>query len=492
MTNPRGHDAGCCRREHARWAAVSHAVVLLAFLAGHDSPARADSLERRGAIPIVSVEGAVKYLGVWIWDKETRDKQICHLWRQFEIPKGAEVLRAQLRITADNAFTAYLDGRELGRGSDWRTLSAYDLTWLLSPGPHVLAVEGFNDVDKAGVIVGFRAEMADGRHIDVRSDEKWLVAPVSEQDWLTLRRAPDTWPHATVVGVLGQAPWWKKPTQFVNVPPIYPVTVYFWERGWFQIMLLAVCGLAALACVWLMIQLAGQARAQRLLHLERVRIARDIHDDLGARLTQLLLTGEEAQRQPPGAPDTGAQFDQMCNGARGVLNAIDEVVWIVNAQRDTLSESVIYICKYAEAFLRAAAVRCRFDVPGDLPDISLDLPCRRNLLLTVKECLSNAVKHSGATEVSIRFDLQGPALAVVVEDNGSGFEPGQASGARHGLRNMIGRMKDVGGDCRVDSARGRGCRVAFTVPLPSARTRPWGLKWPFGRLRHASGPDTPE
>src|ERR1017187_3644743 len=125
--------------------------------------------------PVATVHDATNYLGAWIWDRDTRDKQTCRFWKKFDIPKGSRVVNAQLRIAADNAYTLFLDGRELGRGSDWRTVSVYDLSWLLVPGPHVFAVEGFNDNDKAGVILGFHASLANGQSVDVASDTSWRV-----------------------------------------------------------------------------------------------------------------------------------------------------------------------------------------------------------------------------------------------------------------------------------------------------------------------------
>ena len=435
--------------------------------------AHATEPEKFAANPVTSFSESTNYLGVWIWDRETRDKQTCRFWRRFDIPKGTQVVTAQLRIAADNAYTLFLDGRELGRGSDWRTLSVYDLTWLLSPGPHVLAVEGFNDVDKAGVILGFHADLANGQSVDVASDKSWRVAPSDESHWQTRRHAPDNWPPVTIVGALGVKPWWSIPTAFVNLPPFLPLSVHFWETGWFQIGLLAACGLAGLTSLYLTMQLAVQSKAHRLLRLERVRIARDIHDDLGTRLTQLLLTGEEAQSKLPAESETRDQFGQMCDTARNVLGAIDEVVWVVNSQRDTLGDFVIYVCKYAESFLRPALVRCRFDIQRELPDISLDMPFRRNLLLAVKEALSNAVKHSGANEVAVCIRMQGQALIAIVEDNGCGFDAGKIDTARHGLKNMTTRMNDLGGHCRVQSSPGTGCRIEFEIPLPSTRLQPW-------------------
>src|ERR1700722_19085833 len=106
-------------------------------------------------------------LGSWIWVQETHDKQTCRLWKSFEIPKSALVAQARLLITADNEYRLFLDGREVGHGSDWRSLTEYDLTWLLAPGTHVLAVEGFNDQDQAGVILGMRIEMEDGQIMEI-------------------------------------------------------------------------------------------------------------------------------------------------------------------------------------------------------------------------------------------------------------------------------------------------------------------------------------
>ncbi len=444
--------------------------------------------ERNADGPVTTRRNATNYLGQWIWAKETRDKQTCRFWKQFDIPKKTQVARAQLRITADDAYTVFLDGRELGRGSDWFSVSVYDLTWLLPPGPHVLAVECFNDLSIAGLILGFHASLANGQSVDIASDKSWRIVPNSESHWQTRRHASDNWPSATIVGSIGQKPRWKEPQQFVNLPVSLPLSVHFWETGWFQIALLASCALAGLTSLYLMMQLAVQSKAHRLLRLERARIARDIHDDLGARLTQLLLTGEEAQTKLAAESETRGQLCQICDNTRDVLGAIDEVVWVVNSQRDTLADFVIYVCKYAESFLRSASVRCRFDIQRALPDTSLDLPLRRNLLLAIKEALSNAVKHAGASEVTVRLHLQGRALITMVEDNGRGFDAARINTVRHGLKNMMAHMNDLGGLCRVHSSPGAGCRIEFEIPLPSTRWHPWRL---FRRGLTASRPAVP-
>ncbi len=426
-------------------------------------------------------------VGSWIWDTTTRDKQTCRFWRAFEIPHST-VAHAQLQLTVDNGYRLFLDGREIGRGSDWKTLTVYDLTWVLKPGRHVLAVEAFNDRLEGGLIMGLRVELVNQNVIEVKSDENWLVVPLTASGWEDRKEPGADWHHAKVVGNVGSPPW----TPWPFGPPINlavrPWIVYFWQTGWFQIALLVTCGVAVLVCLQLMTRLAVQSRSQRLLQLERARIARDIHDDLGARLTQMVLLGEVARSELPAGSEARTQIDQVCDRARDLSHAMDEVVWAVNSRRDTLRDFVSYVCKYAQLFLASTPIRCRLDVEANIPATPFDLPVRRNLFLAVKEGLNNAAKHSGANELFLRIHRRSRGLSVVVEDNGRGFEPALIDWQRNGMTNMLQRMNEVGGECRVASAPGSGCSLEFTVPLAvESRLSRWFKR----RRRSAADADLP-
>ena len=438
--------------------------------AGETSTNTADSL----------LADATNHLGQWIWDTNTLDKQTCRFWKSFEIPRDAKISRATLRITVDNGYTLFLDGQEIGRGSDWRTVTEYDVTWLLNPGRHILAIEGFNDRLQAGLIFGLDIELMDENRstMDVVSDDTWFVVPVAQRSWINRKTAPPDWHRAIVVGTIGKPPWQPWPFGLSTEPPLQPLIVHFWQAGWFQLSLLSVSALALLVCVWLMTQMAAQSKAQRFLQVERARIARDIHDDLGAQLTQLLLLGEVAQREQPADAAACAQFNQICERARELSHALDEVVWAVNSRRDTLRDFVNYVCKYALIYLDPTPIRCRLDVEPEIPPDAFDLPVRRNLLLAVKEALNNAVKHSEAGELFLRICRKNQKLVVVVEDNGRGFDPALAGAEGNGMTNMFQRMNEVGGDCHVESQPGGGCRVVFTVPLARARRRAWFRRRP--------------
>lgn len=413
-------------------------------------------------------------VGAWIWSPETHDKQTCRFWRVFDIPRGATVTRAKIHIGVDNGYRLMLDGRELGAGSDWRSITEYDISLLLNPGRHVLAVEAFNDNREAGMLFGLIVELTDGRMIQIPSDTRWRVAPAGEHAWQRKKEVSPEWANTVVVSeFLAREGHWhqRRPTMTVKVPVLRPMETHFWQRGWFQATLwISVC-ITGFMYLRVLAKLTVQSKAQAMLHTERVRIARDIHDELGARLTELALEGEVAQTELPAESAVRRRLEALCEKARAVSSALDEVVWMVNSRRDTLRDFANFACKHAQRFLSQTPIRCRLDVESDLPEMLFELPVRRNLLLGVKEALNNAVKYSHATEVLLSIHRRGQALLVVVEDNGEGFEVDRADSSRNGLINMAERMAEVGGECRIIARPGSGCRVEFQVPLPKPHKR---------------------
>jgi hypothetical protein len=149
---------------------MSRLILLALFLApaaplrGADIPEGTSSSNPEISVPYDSPTNG---LGSWIWASNTYDGQICQLWRKFEIPEGSAVTNARLAMTVDNEFMLYLDGRELGRGAEWRELFVFDLAPLLNPGKHVLAVRAYNSFSYAGMIFGMHIKLANGQAVDV-------------------------------------------------------------------------------------------------------------------------------------------------------------------------------------------------------------------------------------------------------------------------------------------------------------------------------------
>jgi len=403
-------------------------------------------------------------IGDWIWTTNVTDRQSCRVWRAFDVPKNSQVVRAELRMTADNSYTAYLDGQEIGRGGDANSLAEYDLTWLMSPGRHVLAVEAFNDTLDAGVMFGLRVKLANGNKVEVFSGPSCRIAPANDRNWRTRKMAEASWLSAQVVGYAGKA-WWQNPYKIIQVPPLKPPVVHFWQQGWVLASLLTACLTVLVLWVRQGLRLALQDRAQNLLERERARIARDMHDDLGSGLTQLTLLGELVLRESPREGDTRSRLNELCAKARALLRSMDEIVWAVNPRRDTVKDFAAFVSEHAQDFLASTAMRCRQEVDEELPAIPLDLPQRRNLLLAVKEAIRNAARHSGADEVYLRLQVVDKCLKVVIEDNGRGFLPAENPAARNGMANMKQRLADIGGTFTLVSAPGKGCCITFLLPL---------------------------
>ncbi len=209
---------------------------------------------------------------------------------------------------------------------------------------------------------------------------------------------------------------------------------------------------------------------QNAIERDRARIARDIHDDVGAGLTQITLLTELARREPEQMP---ANLQRISDSARKITKSMDEIVWAVDPQHDTLDGLLDYASAYAEDFLRVANVRFRTDLPVTLPVARVDAERRYNLFLAFKEVLNNIVKHAKATEVWLRLRVGPQEFTLIIEDNGRGLAASSgdttvgadrlASGS--GLGNLEKRLATVGGRCDIHSAAGQGTRVELTVAL---------------------------
>ena len=246
----------------------------------------------------------------------------------------------------------------------------------------------------------------------------------------------------------------------------------FWRTWWF----LTLSGLAALGIIVgtvhfistqkLQRQLA-QLKQQESLERERSRIARDLHDQLGANLTRVSLLGElvESDKHEPAEVEQHAR--QISKTASETQHALDEIVWAANPANDTLEGLVNYVCKYAQEFLTTAGLRCRLDVPTDLPGTAIAPEFRHNVFLVAKESVNNVVKHAQASSVRLQIRLEAGVLVMEVQDDGRG--PAEAATAtergRNGLRNMSRRMEDVGGNFSISAAEQGGTIVRLTAPL---------------------------
>jgi signal transduction histidine kinase len=210
-----------------------------------------------------------------------------------------------------------------------------------------------------------------------------------------------------------------------------------------------------------------QTRLQHLVEKERTRIARDLHDDLGSRVTRVVLLLDELalQNNLPMA-EAPEHPTAISAAAREIIQSLDETVWAVNPRNDTLPHLFNYLSDFAVKFLRAANVRCRLDFPIHPPDRVISTEERHNLFLAVKEALNNAVRHAHATEVQLRAAVNEETLVLTIEDDGCGFQSITANPSADGLRNMRQRMEEIGGQFDLASQPKTGTQVTLTFFWP--------------------------
>lgn len=209
-------------------------------------------------------------------------------------------------------------------------------------------------------------------------------------------------------------------------------------------------------------QLAEQHRA---IDQERTRVAQDLHDELGAGLTEVSILGSLAKTQavPPEAKER--YVDQLTNVARSLVTTLDEIVWAVNPHYDSVASLATYYSLFAQRFLNVAGIACRLQVAETIPEHPLDSKIRHGIFRAFKEALNNVVKHSGATEVRLAIEVSAEQLLLSITDNGHGFDPGRTEPGADGLTGMRQRMRDLGGSCQIASQPARGATVELRLPL---------------------------
>jgi signal transduction histidine kinase len=248
----------------------------------------------------------------------------------------------------------------------------------------------------------------------------------------------------------------------------FTVRPHFYQSSWFMgaatlFVLGAVGGGARYATRRRLQRKLNQLERQHALEKERMRIARDLHDEIGADLTQMTLQGELAQRESLSLPEVRSQVASLTDKTRQLVRSMEEIVWAVNPRNDPLPNFSSYLCFFAQEFLRSTSIRCRLDVMPGLPPVNFSVQERHNFFLAVKEAFHNIVQHSGATEAWLRIQFEESWLTVTVEDNGQGFDPAHNGEAANGLRNMRDRMQKIGGRMELHSAPGVGARICFIV-----------------------------
>jgi signal transduction histidine kinase len=247
----------------------------------------------------------------------------------------------------------------------------------------------------------------------------------------------------------------------------------FWKMSWFWSVIGASLVVAAAGAgryvVWH--RMRGEVlrlKSQQALEKERLRIAQDLHDDFGTRVTEISIASALAKKNPAFPATAGADFDRISNLSRALVAALYETVWAINPENDNLDALGNYLCQMANNLCEQAHLPCRLE-GRDLPrTIEVSSQTRHNVTMAVKEAVHNVIKHASATELTLNIAYEKDELIVSIQDNGCGFAAG-GDRAGHGLINMKRRLADIGGTCDIESRMGSGTTVQLRLRLPAGK-----------------------
>lgn len=320
---------------------------------------------------------------------------------------------------------------------------------------------------------------------DTNGHAEWRIAQETASQAIPGEPLTVTWQEAyeTTIGDVKSVVYDRPPTgqhEFVmqeidswgnplgqEVSTTFTVQPPYWQQPLFWGGAAAFANLAVFLGFYGVIRLRARRIQKRnlILEQERFRIAQDLHDDLGARLTHLSLLSYNATNRVS-APDDQERFREFSLVTRDLVTALSETIWTVNPKNDHLESLVGFLCRMITIQCKVSNMRCRIDALA-LPDhrkVQSDM--RHHIVLAVKETLNNVIKHSGSEELYASIGFDAPILHITITDRGRGFVPDEIDELSNGIRNMQLRMSAVSGKVSIQSNPGDGTTVKYEIPIP--------------------------
>ncbi len=247
----------------------------------------------------------------------------------------------------------------------------------------------------------------------------------------------------------------------------------FWATLWFTVLVLTAAVLSVGGATRFILvrrhnRTVDKLKYEGALEQERLRISQDMHDEVGASLTEIALLSELTKKDIEERHETMIHAQQISDKVAEVIDTFSQIIWALNPKNDTLDNLIAHVRHYVVRYLGMTPIRCIFDIPEAIPPLHVSAEARRNLFLVVKEAVHNVVKHSKASEVRISMTMNSEAMEINIADNGEGFSLEEREGTGNGLGTMRRRIEDLRGRFLLESNHLLGSIVKISLPLGSS------------------------
>ncbi len=233
-----------------------------------------------------------------------------------------------------------------------------------------------------------------------------------------------------------------------------------WKTYWF----LAIAGLISILILYYVFTV--RIKSQLAIEKLKSKLAADLHDNVGAGLTEISILSELAARK--NTDTTSNELNKISSLARQLIDNMSDIVWVVNPAKDSLYDLIIRLKNsYYEVL---SSMNCELKITGihKLKGIKIPIDLKQNLYLILKEAFNNAIKHSGAAQIKMNFITTEDTLKITLEDNGIGMNISKINFG-NGISNMKKRADEIGWKLSIDSKEGSGTAVIFGGKIKSGR-----------------------
>jgi two-component sensor histidine kinase len=235
----------------------------------------------------------------------------------------------------------------------------------------------------------------------------------------------------------------------------FTITIFppYWQTWWFRGLIFAVIGFVFYGLY--------RYRVQQLQRLQAIRnhIASDLHDDIGSTLNSISIYSEVAKQQ---AGKEIPALEMIGLNSRKIIESMSDIVWTINPENDSFEKIIIRMRSFAYQLLKAKKVEYTFEVDEKLNSVALPMQVRKNFYLVFKEAITNVVKYSEASRVSILLYEKNKFIMLRIRDNGKGI-PVNAQTLGNGLMNMTRRAKEISAELNIISANSGGTEIELML-----------------------------